>query len=447
MTTTRIVEAEPICALATPPGHSAIAVIRVSGKAVSEKIKFLCPFFPDTADSHRLYFGHIQSASGEQIDEVLIAYFAQNKSYTGEESIEISCHGNPLIASRIIEELKTVGIRMARPGEFTFRAFLNGKKDLIQAESVHALIASRSEKALKVAFEQLKGSLSKFLAEIEQELLFVLANIEANIDFLVENTIAESWVGLRKRLEKAHSGVNNLIASYSEGRLLRQGFKIAIVGAVNVGKSSLLNKLLGFDRAIVTEIEGTTRDVIEGEKIVDGILVKYFDTAGLRETFDKVEKIGMQKTLEALGDADLLLHVVDSVGGNFKLPETKDIPIIVAHNKADLLDQTAVRNNKFVYTSALTGEGISQLEREIRKHIHQNVSESGPIITQARQKETLSEVSAAVARAIELVDKQASLEFIAFEIQDALSRIGELNGKKYDGEIMKRIFEQFCIGK
>ncbi len=301
---------DTICAVSTPHGVGGISVIRVSGLDTLSIVAKICPFLPEHPESHRVYFGVLRnsqnaagSASADEIDEVLVTYFKKGKSFTGEEVIEISCHGSPVICQSILHELVLLGARPADRGEFTFRAFMNGKLDLVQAESVLSLIESQSQQAARLALRQLKGSVSKKLEDIENDMTWVLALAEAGIDFSTEGIqLVENSVVL-ERLDKIEKSLEELVGTFKVGRVLKDGFRIVLTGLPNVGKSSLLNLFLEDERAIVTDIPGTTRDVIHGDTSFKGVKFTFLDTAGLRESVsDLVEKIGIQKAGKLLAN-------------------------------------------------------------------------------------------------------------------------------------------------
>ncbi|HEY8270443.1 MAG TPA: tRNA uridine-5-carboxymethylaminomethyl(34) synthesis GTPase MnmE, partial [Pseudobdellovibrionaceae bacterium] len=310
-------DSQTICAVSTPHGVGGISVIRISGPNSLEVTRKIAKFLPQKIESHKIYFGTLQDfQSRENVDEVLVAYFQKGHSFTGEEVVEISCHGNPQICQNILNLLITGGARSADKGEFTYRAFMNGKVDLVQAESILALIESQSEKAQKLALRQLKGQLSQKLERIEDQLTWLMAHIEAGIDFSTEGLDLVDTEIIKEKLVEIETSLKSLVNSYKAGRILKDGVRIALVGSPNVGKSSLLNLLLEEDRAIVTAIAGTTRDVISGDTKYDGLKLTFLDTAGIRNhTSDIVEQIGIQKSREAYADADVVLFVFDlSVG-------------------------------------------------------------------------------------------------------------------------------------
>ncbi len=458
-----------ICALSTPPGVGGIAVIRVSGPDAYSFTRGLCPFLPEKPESHRVYFGTAKElVSKAQVDEVVVTCFAHGHSFTGEETAEISCHGGGVPTSSILRELVAAGCQMARPGEFTFRAFMNGRLDLVQAEGVLGLIESQSKQAARVALRQLKGRLSEELAAIEDGLVWILAQLEASIDFSAEGIEVIPSKVLIDRAQKLESTIDRLLKSYNQGRLLTEGLTVALVGRPNVGKSSLLNSLVGEDRAIVTAQPGTTRDLVEGRVAFSGVPVTFIDTAGLRETHDEVEKIGIERTKKTLENADLVLNVLD-VTRPFFPDEIADLKGIsawdrhgVVFNKLDadpngaLTDicleelqrnEIVIPSKNIFSLSAKTRLGMKSLEDYVASRVQNDASETAAVITQARHFELLQKIQSCVLRAVQLITKDESAEFIAFELQDAIRAIHELLGKEFHEQVIDRIFKEFCLGK
>ena len=434
-------EEDSICAIATPPGHGGIGVIRLSGEDAHQFILPLCSFLPETLESHKVYYGLLKN-NDEALDEVLVTYFQKGRSFTGDETFEISFHGNPLIGKQILRALIEKGARAAGPGEFTYRAFMNGRIDLTQAEAVLSLIESRTELAGKQALRQVCGSLKEELAFVEEALTLSLAHMEANLDFAAEDIVIEQDNVTIDRLSAVKTDLDRILSGYKRGKLLNHGFQVAIVGAPNVGKSSLLNRLLGEDRAIVTDVPGTTRDVVTGDMIMDGYMVSFSDTAGIRETTDVVEQIGIEKTRTELENADLIWLLeepgqpADEVGFDEKCVRIR--------NKSDLA--TSAEFSGFSI-SAKTGDGIEALLEELRTRLIEQGEESSPALLQSRHFELLSDSSAALERGLNLLRESASPEFVIAEIQDSLQFVMEVLGKRFDDEVMDRVFKEFCLGK
>ncbi|MEZ4870987.1 MAG: tRNA uridine-5-carboxymethylaminomethyl(34) synthesis GTPase MnmE [Bdellovibrionales bacterium] len=333
---------DTICAVATAPGVGGIAVIRLSGSIADQVIRKSCPFIPNPTESHRVYYGFlIDPISSEEVDEVLVTYFQKGKSFTNEETYEISCHGGQVVSQNILDILIQSGARLAEPGEFTYRAFMSGRIDLVQAESVLQLIDSQSKKSARLSLRQLKGQLSNQLRVIETEMTEILAHLEANIDFAAEDIEIKSNLYLSEKASAIETQLAELLKTYQQGRIINSGLKVALIGLPNVGKSSLMNTLVGEERAIVTDVPGTTRDIVESRTLINGVVVEFVDTAGLRSTEDKVEKLGIQRTQVALREADLVFVVVDLACP--ALPELQyfdgldDQQFILVGNKLDLL--------------------------------------------------------------------------------------------------------------
>jgi tRNA modification GTPase len=463
----KLAETDTICALSTAPGTGGIAVIRVSGLhavAVSRKI---CKFLPASPQSHQVYYGIADSVDADDaVDEVLVTYFAEGRSFTGEATIEISCHGSPMITATLLSELVSCGARLARPGEFTFRAFMHGRLDLVQAESVLSLIESQSRESARVALRQLRGQLSKEFARIEDDVVWILAQLEASIDFSAEGIeIIPSQV-LLGRTEQLIGFVENLITSYQKGRVLRDGLHVAIVGPPNVGKSSLLNALLKDERAIVTATAGTTRDTIEARLSFDGIPVTLIDTAGIRDTENEIEQLGIARSRLAMEQADLVFVVADleskiweRVSGFHQLFRSSDSQTYYVFNKLDLdpsgeaesssrswADKAGVAERSF-WISAVNGNGLRELEQVFIEKVRSGSSENSSVVIQARHLEGLQKIQSCLQSALALIRRDSSPEFIAFELQIAVRSIHELLGKEFDEQVIDRIFKEFCLGK
>lgn len=454
---------ESIAALATPPGEGGLAVIRISGPQAA---KILDNIFESQHGigvakmaTHRLYHGFIRGGivKGE---EVLIAVMRAPHSYTGEEVVEIFAHGGVLISQGILRLIVSQGARLAEPGEFTKRAFLNGKMDLSQAEAVADVISAKTETALKIGLNQLEGKLSTEIKVIKKELLEMIALLEAGIDYAEEEVESIKTQQLKDKVTKSKKHIDQLVITYEQGKVIKNGVKVAIIGKPNVGKSSLLNCLLREERAIVTSIPGTTRDVIEDMVNIKGIPVRLMDTAGVRDSRSIIEKMGLERTDQAIKKADLLLWVIDGSKADDK--KYQDIwkkidnkPVIIVINKADLPIKIAKKNletrNKYptVLFSAKTGKGLAQLEKTIEQqalHCSTNQSEM-LIITNQRQYECLRQASKSLAMALISISKELSPEFIVIDLRKGLTHIGELVGEVVNEDILQVIFSKFCIGK
>lgn len=457
---------DTICALSTPPGLGGIAVIRVSGNRALPLVRELCRFLPHRPESHRIYYGIIKNRTGEEaIDEVLVSYFARGRSFTGEETLEINCHGGEAVVSEILKELVAVGCRIANRGEFTYRAFMNGRLDLVQAESVLSLIESRSKQASRVALRQLQGHLSSEFAKIEDDLVWMLAHLEASIDFSTEDIEVVSNDELLRRADGLLALIEKLISSYEKGRLIKDGIEVALIGRPNVGKSSLLNAFLGEERAIVTAHAGTTRDTIEGRMMLDGLPITFVDTAGVRETDNEIEKIGIERSLSAKEKADFVFFVLDLTSSEIEA-DLKNLPSplkdteYVLVNKTDLdpdgtkrsalealLEKAGIASKRVFWMSARTQAGMESVLDCLRALSRTFESESSNVVTQARHLELLRKIQSGLKSARELISDSSSPEFIAFELQEGVRAVHELLGKRFDEQVIDRIFKEFCLGK
>ncbi|WII73022.1 tRNA uridine-5-carboxymethylaminomethyl(34) synthesis GTPase MnmE [Bdellovibrio sp. 22V] len=472
---------DTICAVSTPHGVGGISVIRVSGPRTLSIVSQICQFLPEHPESHKVYFGVLTATSSDhetsnEIDEVLATYFKHGRSFTGEEVIEISCHGSPVICQSILQQLVLLGARPADRGEFTYRAFMNGKLDLVQAESVLSLIESQSQQAARLALRQLKGSVSHKLEDIENDMTWILAHAEAGIDFSTEGIkVVENDVVLG-RLDKIENGLEELVGTFKVGRLLKDGFRVVLTGLPNVGKSSLLNLFLEDERAIVTDIPGTTRDVIHGDTSYKGVKFTFLDTAGLRESVsDLVEKIGIQKSREATGESDVVFFVFDIEQGL----SAEELSILdgldpqrtyILANKTDRLSasptvesvEKSLKNSKFFqkigdlesflkrrvfFVSALDKKVRSRVLEELVKEFADLQMENTVLISNSRHLENLSRALENTRRSKGLVEQGMGEEFLAIELKEALIAIHETLGKRFDDQIMDRVFKEFCIGK
>lgn len=450
---------DSICALSTAQGLGAISVIRISGPKAAAITRTVAAFLPEHPESHKIYYGLLKDpTTGDAIDEVLIAYFQGGRSFTGEQTCEISCHGSETIVNEILAQLVRAGARPAERGEFTYRAFMNGRIDLVQAESVLALIESRSARASRLALRQLQGAFSVRLKELVDGLTFVLANLEANIDFAAEDIVVTPMTALSSRVEHALSGVRTLLANARQGRIVREGFHVALVGEPNVGKSSLLNALSGESRAIVTAIPGTTRDLVEAELRVGGYRVTLTDTAGLRESEDEVEKIGVARGLARLSEADLVFYVVEAGAGGETLAAAyaERIPwdkTVLLMNKSDLVEDSSAsqalraRTMREFAVSAVTGQGLDDLKAWLESLLREQVSEDSTLVSHARHQHGLELVAEALEKTLPLMRADESPDLIALELQTALRALYEILGWTYDDQVMDRVFAEFCLGK
>ncbi|OQW47752.1 MAG: hypothetical protein A4S09_14435 [Proteobacteria bacterium SG_bin7] len=445
---------DTICALSTPEGHGGIAVIRLSGTKAVPVARRLCTFLPDVLESHRVYYGMIRGHEDVSlIDEVLVTYFVKGKSFTGEHTIEISCHGSEFLALTILKELQGAGARMARPGEFTYRAYINGKMDLVQAEGVLGLIQSRSKLSSKAAINHLRGGLSKTYREIENQIMSVVSQLEADIDFTHENLSTEGHDVHIQKLLCAQEKAKDLLDSYSVGRQLREGCRILITGEPNVGKSSLMNSLSGEERSIVTSVPGTTRDLIEFQTNQFGVETVFVDSAGLRDSSNEIEIEGIKKAKRELKDCDYVILVIDSTK-DIKLQiksreeDLRDKRVLIVGNKVDLVTSAiSSGHDNVVYCSAKNNVGIDNLKNKIREMLLERKGSDNHIVTQSRHVELLEKVVKSVGNGVDGLQKRLSPELTIFDLREGVHAIHELLGIQVDDRVLDRIFKEFCIGK
>jgi tRNA modification GTPase len=399
------------------------------------------------------------SASGERLDEVLVTLFDHGKSFTGEESVELACHGSPYIQQLLLQRLVELGCRFAEPGEFTKRAFLNGRLDLSQAEAVADLIAAQSKQAHQVALQQLRGRFSSELQQLREQLINFAALIELELDFAEEDVEFADRSSLKQLVASVLQMVRRLAASFELGNAIKQGVPVAIVGAPNTGKSTLLNQLLGEERAIVSDIAGTTRDVIEEVLNIDGIQFRLIDTAGIRETTETIEALGIERSQQKIEQAKIVLCLADS-GDLTNLQETQewvqslftlhpDKHVLLIQNKADLTTSPNLNSQDALQISALTGTGITELKEKLVKLVLGDFSiQDETIVSNARHHAALQLTAAALDRAQAGLDGQTTADFIAMDIREAMRQLGQITGQiDVDTDILGTIFSKFCIGK
>lgn len=462
-------EGKIICGVATPLGVGGISVVRLSGENSLESLKKVCPFLPERAETHRVYVGNFRSyQKREVVDQVVVTFFAKGKSFTGEEVCEISCHGNPKICEEILQELVGLGALIALPGEFTFRAFINGKIDLTQAEGLRSLIEAQSKSAMRLGLSQLGGSLSKSIAQVIDDLTWCLAHMEASIDFSTEGLATISDELLLQKLSGICESLETMVAGYRAGRLLKDGLRIGLLGEPNVGKSSLLNLFVEEDRAIVTPVPGTTRDIVDSEVVHDGQKLIFLDTAGIRsDTPDPVEALGIRRSLDAVTQVDLALLVIDLSQGEgqwawLESLDLKNTQIAVLGTKSDLcndpekkLEDACNRLEKF-FGFGLKAFGPlnhrstsdrSRVMSELVSLFGLNRPQEGVLISQLRHYEAILVAVERIRGAIFEMRGGLGAEFVALPLKEALVRLQSILGVYFDDQILDRVFREFCLGK
>jgi tRNA modification GTPase len=465
-------EDDTIAAIATPIGEGGISIVRLSGKhafEIADRV-FRGKTALKSAHTHTAHVGYIVDLNGEPVDEVISTVFKSPHSYTAEDCVEISCHGGVLVTRRVLESVLQVGARMAEPGEFTKRAFINGRLDLSQAEAVADLIQSRSELSRRSSLQQLAGKLSERLGKIREELVKTAGLLELELDFVEEDIELTNKREISTRLRGVIGDLKVLIESFNIGRYYRDGVKVVILGRPNVGKSSLLNALLNENRAIVTDIPGTTRDTIEESIIINGVVFRLVDTAGLRDPVDVIEMEGIRRTESEMATADLVLLVVDfsQAFDNYGLGLTDDLQekvdsfnekCIVVLNKLDLVIGSELPTSTqtpfgvqcpVVKVSALTHEGLDKLKIILGNAVSSRglrTGDSSVVITSVRHKEALERALLSLELANGSIDRGQSPEFVSVDLRNALDFLGEIAGTVTSEEILNSIFQRFCIGK
>ena len=442
---------DTIAAIATPAGHSGIGVVRLSGGQARAIAEALVRFRAGHAwETWSAAFGELTDEQGLVVDQVIATYFAQPRSYTAEDVVEIACHGSPVVLRFCLERACAAGARLAEPGEFSLRAYLNGRMDLPQAEAVRDLIDATTLYQARVAAQQMEGSVSRRIRPLKEQLLELIALLEAGIDFAEDDISVAPAAELLRRLHPLREGVAKLAASFAYGKLVHAGLTLAIVGRPNAGKSSLFNRLLEQDRSIVTDIPGTTRDLVSETASLEGIPVKFIDTAGIREGQDAVESLGIERSYQAMADADLTLVVidlskpVDTEAGELLARARRQGRYLVAGNKSDL-PCAAELGDEFVAVSALTGAGIEELRRQIRPALGEE-RESG-FITSLRHEGLLRESLEALDQARKAIEFGIPHEMLLLDLYAALRPIDAITGATTADDILNRIFSTFCIGK
>jgi len=468
---------DTIAAIATGGGVAAIGIVRVSGPKAIEIADKMFRIIGGgrliNAEARKMYYGELYGSCHNEnrdklIDICLCMISRGTFSYTGEDSVEFHCHGSPVVLSEVLRALLSQGARQALPGEFTKRAFLNGRMDLTQAEAVIDIIEAETPLAARNAVGQLQGSVSVQIESIYTELINIMAHFHAVLDYPDEDIDEFKLQNYLSTLQNAETTLAGLMASHERGRIMRDGIKTAIIGKPNTGKSSLLNALLGYNRAIVTNIAGTTRDTVEEKVLIGNVSLRLIDTAGLRHTDEVVEKLGVERTLSALQNAQLILLILDGSKPlqnddlDILLSIPQEVPKIIIVNKIDLPcvinnneisehlnnSQFSILNSQFLRVSALTGEGLDGLESEITRQFPEPDKKSvGEIITNTRQYDAITRAKSSISETITAISSSLTPDVVLTEIEAALNAIGEVTGKSMREDIISRIFERFCVGK
>jgi tRNA modification GTPase len=453
---------DTIAAISTPPGRGGIGVVRLSGPS---SLEIAASIFQTKSQAqldqpNRAHFGRfVDPATGEIVDEVILTFFKSPHSYTGEDVVEISCHGSPIILARVLQLITDRGARIAEPGEFTFRAFLNKRIDLAQAQAVRDLINAQTQYQARVATKQLEGALSIRLTPLKDALVEAIVHLESSVEFVEEDISPQTTSMLLSKLKDVIDALTAIAGSFSFGRYLREGFDLAIVGRPNVGKSSVFNRLIGSDRAIVTELPGTTRDALYESTSISGVPVRLIDTAGIRETTDLVESLGINRSRTAIADADISLLVLDASEPltsddinllNHLSPERR----IIAVNKTDLpnkIESNSIQTGEGEVTriSALTGEGFESLCAKIFEQLAGDAATERDdiMLTDARQHAAMRTAIEQLGDASKMMRSRELEEIVLLKLRGALSALGEITGETVTDDILGQIFSTFCIGK
>ncbi len=453
---------DTICSPITAQGHAGVSVIRVSGENALKLTSLITKKNKWTTHLSRL--ANLYNSYGETVDQALVTYFEKTKSFTGDETVEIACHGNPLIVNKIIDLYISLGCRLAEKGEYSFRAFYNGRIDLVQAESIQSLIMSKNQSGSKTFLQQLDGSLSDQLNQLQNKLVLALSHLEASIDFSEEEIETKDLNEVSQIIQDVFVKCESLVKTFDVGKSLHLAKKVLILGKTNVGKSTLFNKILNKDRAIVSDIAGTTRDLVTALQFIENIEFEFIDSAGLRESSDPIEQMGIQKGLEQIKEADLVLYVFDSMADQFEsldfLPSDRTFFIF---NKIDLLNNDDHKTNLLkqlknlvsgfkqqtpFFISTLSGLGIHDLMESIHLFFnHDHLSSESQIVTQSRHFNHLKNIMSHLLESQNLLKEQMSPDLISQELSMALAELLQILGKEYNDEVLDKIFQEFCLGK
>lgn len=449
---------DTIAAISTALGVGAISIIRVSGNdAIKIANKITKSVDLEKVNSHTVHYTHI-IYNGEIIDEVLVTIMKNPRTFTRENIIEINCHGGIATTRKILEILLLSGCRLAEPGEFTKRAFLNGRIDLLKAESIMDLISSKTEKTRKLAITQLQGKVTKMIQNIRQKVLEILANINVNIDYPEYEDIEEVTLNnMKPKINEIENDLNKILKESENGKLIKEGIKTSIIGRPNVGKSSLLNCLLEEEKAIVTEIEGTTRDIVEGTITIEGIILNIIDTAGIRETKDIIEQIGVEKSKKLIEESDLILYVVnqnDIINDEDKILINKIINKnhIIIINKIDLenkIKKEDIKSSNIIEISTIKNKGIEELKNKIKEifNLEQLENKDYTYLTNARSLALLKTSLQIIVDIKKGIETNQTIDMIEIDLKNLWNKLGEIIGETYQDELIDQLFSQFCLGK
>ncbi len=445
---------DTIAAISTALGVGAISIIRVSGPESIEIVNKIFDVNLKNVPSHTIHYGHIID-NNHIIDEVLVSVMLAPKTFTTEDVVEINCHGGITTTNKVLELLLTSGARLAEPGEFTKRAFLNGRIDLTQAEGVMNLIESKTEAAHNMAINQLNGNVSNHISLLRKELIDIISNIEVNIDYpeyedievLTNDKILPNIIHIKNKLIETIKDAEN-------GRLLTEGIKIGIIGKPNVGKSSLLNALIEENKAIVTDIEGTTRDIVEGEIVINGLICHFIDTAGIRETKDVVESLGVSKSLEIIDQADLVIFMLNNnevltQAEQELLAKIKNKKHIIVINKIDLTNKLSLENDNVIKISIKNNEGIDKLKNKIIEmfNLEEIMTKDMTYLSNARSISLLKKTLKTLNDTIDNIKNNTPIDIIEMDLKNCWDTLGEIIGETYTDELIDEIFSRFCLGK
>jgi len=449
---------DTICAISTALGVGAISIIRVSGTKAIEVVNSIFETKNlEKVKSHTIHHGFIMSKK-KKVDEVLVSIMKKPKTFTKEDVIEINCHGGIATTNKVLELLLESGCRLAEPGEFTKRAFLNGRIDLAQAEAIGDIIQSKTNTARKLAMAQIEGKLSKMIKDIRQDLLEILANIEVNIDYPeYEDAPFITMEIIREKLKTTKVDLTKLLNESENGRLIKEGIKVALAGKPNVGKSSILNFLLDEEKAIVTDIAGTTRDAIEGQISLDGIALNIIDTAGIRETADYVEQLGVKKSEEIIVDADLVIYILSADEKvneqDFEsLEKIAKEKLVVFINKTDLETNTdfkEIEKYSLVYGNTVRENGLDNLKQKIRQkfNLEEIASQDFTYVSNVRQISLIKKAILQISEVLDQKDNEIPIDIISIDIKSCWETLGEIIGETYKEELLDELFSKFCLGK